>query len=117
LKARPTPEGQSPTRKKTRTPLEPKARTGDATKTKTKTKTKKKTRFFFSSRWSSWRPSRRSLRSRFFFRRRVFARGCRRDDLFLARANASDDAAFALENGDEVRLVARRRADAGAGGA
>lgn len=53
----------------------------------------------------------------FFFRRRVFARGCRRDDLFLARANASDDAAFALENGDEVRLVARRRADAGAGGA
>ena len=50
----------------------------------------------------------------FFFRRRVFARGCRRDDLFLARANASDDAAFALENGDEVRLVARRRADAGA---
>jgi hypothetical protein len=53
----------------------------------------------------------------FFFRRRVFARGCRRDDLFLARANASDDAAFALENGDEVRLVARRRADVGAGGA
>ena len=55
----------------------------------------------------------------FFVRRCVFfcARGVRRDDAFLARASASDDAAFALENGDEVRLVARRRADGGAAGA
>ena len=46
------------------------------------------------------------------------ARLPRRGDGSIERANVcAEHAALALENGDEVRLVARRRADVGAGGA